>query len=183
MGDQRGLVGTNISFSYTAQYGVLQINAANPFSFLALAALQSSTVTALADVTTWTLSVTSGKSYRIEIIASYQAAATTTGIKLGVYLYNSGAGTIHGFLAGSIVNTVAATELKMPIYAIGASNLTGSFLLTSGVGVINSPHNIRGTMVFTCTVTGTLRFQMASEVASSAAQLNAGSTMLVTQLN
>lgn len=142
----------------------------------------SSTVTALADVAAWSFNVTAGKSYRIEIIATYQTGVTTTGGKLAVYL-PSGAGTILGFLEGAISSAAVATELKIPIRAIGTSNLAGSWLLTTGVSTINQAQYIGGTIVFHCTTSGVFRCQWASEVASSAAQLNAGSTMIVQLLN
>lgn len=149
---------------------------------LILGAAVSSTVTALADVSEWRFDVTAGKSYRIEIVATYQTAVATTGGKLAVYL-PSGAGSIHGFMEGAISSAVVATELKATIRVIGSSNAAGSSLLTTGVNAINTPHYIGGTMIFNCTTSGVFRAQWASEIASTAAQLNAGSVMIVTLLN
>ena len=147
-----------------------------------LASAVSSTVTALADVASWSFSAALGKIYRIEIIATYQTAATTTGGKLAIYC-PSGAGTIKGYMNGSLSKLAVATELKSTIYACAATNATGSYLLTTAVDAINSPVYIGGIMVFTCTTAGTVRFQWASEVGSSASQLNAGSIMIVELLN
>lgn len=56
-------------------------------------------------------------------------------------------------------------------------------MTSTGVGVINSPHNWYSVSVFNCTTSGTFQVQWASEVAASAARLNAGSVMIVTALN
>ena len=145
----------------------------------ALSANVSSTATARANVTDWSFPVTAGKSYRVEVVASYQSAATTTGGSLG-FVLPTGAGNIHGFVEGDIANTTVATTLRTPIRAINATNTTaGSFITTTGVNVINSPHSIHSVLTFNCTTSGTFQVQWASEVAASASQLNAGSSMYV----
>ena len=86
-------------------------------------------------------------------------------------------------MAGDISQLTAASALRNPIRAIGAIGLAGSSLTTTGVSVINSPHYIGGVITFTCTATGTLQVNWASEVAASAAQLNANSSLIYQQLN
>jgi hypothetical protein len=141
----------------------------------------SSTSTTLADVAEWSFPVTAAKSYKIEVIATYQSAATNTGGKLGVYLSSGGVGTICGYIAGSVSKLAVATELKATIYACSTSNVTGSTLLTTGVDANNSPVYIGGLMVFNCSSSGTFKFQWASE-SSTAVRLNIGSALIVTQL-
>ncbi len=132
-------------------------------------------------VSGWTFAVTAGKNYRVEIIASYQTAVVTTGGSIG-FILSSGTGTIRGIMNGEIAQTTVATGVRTTIRAIDATNTTaGSFMTTTGVGVINSPHYIGGILAFTCTTSGVFEVQFASEVAASSAQLNTGSLLLVTE--
>jgi hypothetical protein len=144
-----------------------------------LSSAASSSITTLADISDWTIPVVSGNTYRIEVIAMYQTAALTTGVKLAIYARDSAVGSIIGMMEGGLSAASVATELKTPITVCAASNAAGSFLLTTAVSTINTPHYIGGTMIFTCTTSGNIRFQMASEVASSAAQINANSVVIV----
>ncbi|MBW4362610.1 hypothetical protein [Flavobacterium taihuense] len=140
----------------------------------------NSTVTRTS-VTGWTFNVTAGKRYKIEIIGTYQTAVTTTGGSIG-FILSSGAGSIMGLMEGEIVQTTAATGLRTTIRAVNATNTTaGSFMTTTGVGVINSPHYIGGILNLKCTTSGVFEVQFASEVAASSAQLNADSLLLVTE--
>lgn len=142
----------------------------------------SSTSITRAAVTGWSFSVDAGKSYRITILASFQSAATTTGGSMG-FVLTSGTGTIHGNMQADIAQTTVATGLKTSIRAINSSNTTaGSFMTSSGVGVINSPHNWAASAVFNCTTGGTFVVQWATEVAASASQLNIGSALIVERL-
>ena len=146
-----------------------------------LSANVSSTVVARSNITEWAIPVTAGKSYRVEVVAAYQTAALTTGGSLG-FVLPTGAGTIRGLADGGIVNTPSAKTLHQPINVVNAVNTTsGSFFTTTGVGVVNSPHPMRVVAAFVCTTSGTLQLQWGSEVAASAAQINAGSTMYVTE--
>lgn len=141
----------------------------------------SSTATARANIADWSFPVTAGKSYRIEIHSLYKSAATTTGGSIG-FILPTGAGSIFGYVEGDIANTTVATTLRQPIYAINATNTTaGSFITTTGVSVINSPHSIYSALTFNCTTSGTFQVQWGSEVAASAVQLNVGSTLYLTE--
>ena len=147
-----------------------------------LASAFSSTSVTQAAVTGWSFPVTTGKSYRIEIIATYQTAATTTGGAMGFVLIGGGAGTIAGELEAKITSTSTASDMKQSIYTINATTgTTGSTLTTKGVGTINQPHHIGGHLIFNCTTSGTFQVNYATEVAASASQLNAGSVLFVTE--
>ena len=148
-------------------------------TFLNLASNFSSTSVTPAAVTGWSFTVTTGKTYRITVIADYQTAATTTGGILGISL-TTATGSVRGYAAGTVVNTAAATELKIPIRTTSGA---GSTLTTTGVTAINSPHYIGLDITFTCTGSGTFNIVWGTEVAASAAQLNANSTLLYQQLN
>jgi len=125
-------------------------------------------------VTGWSFAVTAGTTYRIEIIAVYQTAATTTGGIIGVSLTGA-TGTIRGKASGAISQSAAATELAIPIRTTSGS---GSTLTTTGVSVINSPHFVSLLVTFTCIGTGTFNIVWGTEIAASAAQINAGSSLI-----
>ena len=142
----------------------------------------SNSTTTRNTVSSWTFAVTAGKTYKIEIIGAYQTAALTTGGSIGFILTGGGTGSIMGKMDGEILQTTVNTGVRTTIRAINDINTTaGSFMTTTGVGVINSPHYIGGILNFSCTTSGTFEVQFGSEVALSAAQLNAGSLLLVTE--
>lgn len=148
-------------------------------TFINLAANFSSTSTTPAAVTGWSFAVTTGKTYRITVIADYQTAATTTGGILGISL-TTATGSVRGYANGTVSQSAVATELKIPIRATSGA---GSTLTTSGVSVANSPHYIGLDITFTCTNTGTFNIVWGTEVGSSAAQLNANSSLIYQALN
>lgn len=148
-------------------------------TFVNLANNFSSTSVTPATVTGWSFAVTSGGTYRITVIADYQTAATTTGGILGVSL-TTATGTIRGYAMGTITNSAAATDLVIPIRTTSGA---GSTLTTTAVSVQNSPHYIGLDVTFTCTGTGTFNIVWGSEVAGSAAQLNANSSLIYQALN
>ncbi len=128
----------------------------------------------------WSHSVVAGKSYTFKVIGNYQTAALTTGAKLAVTA-TTAVGTVAGSAWGAIGQATVATGLEATIYSV-VSGAAGTFVLTSGVTAINSPHNIGMEFVFNCTTSGTLAIQFASEVALSAAQLNIGSVLIVEEI-
>lgn len=141
----------------------------------------SSNTTTMANVTGWDFPVTIGKIYRIEVIGDYQSSqATTTGCKFGIALSGGAAGTVRGSARGSVSAAAAATELAIPIRATSG---TGSFLQTSGVSAINTPHYVGMIITFTCTTSGTFNIQFGSEVAASETRLNLGSSLIYQMLN
>lgn len=151
------------------------------FQRLPLVSNASSTSTTRTPITGWQFDVTAGKNYRVEIIGTYQTAVLTTGGSLG-FVLTSGSGTIHGNMEGKITSINNSADMRQSIYAINNSAATaGSFLTTTGVGTINKPHYIGGSFIFNCTGSGTVQAQWGSEVAASAAQLNAGSVMFLTE--
>jgi hypothetical protein len=110
--------------------------------------------------TVWTFNGVAGQTYKMEMIGTYQTAATTTGIKIklnGTALCN-----VAGKIYGAIGNTAVNTEL-----AIMASTMT-SQLVTSGVGGINSPHFIGCDIIFKCNTSGTIQERELAKLKSSA---------------
>ncbi|MBY8826128.1 hypothetical protein [Sphingomonas colocasiae] len=145
-----------------------------------LAAAESSTSPTAALITDtngdWTFPVANGQTYRVQIIGTYQTAATATGGRLAIAAVSGATGTINGYMAGGINHNAAATALAMAIGALPAE------LVTTGVTTINTPTHIIADFVFVCTGSGSLEIRWGTEVGSSAAQLNAGSLLLVDPL-
>lgn len=144
----------------------------------------ASSVVARANVSGLTFAALAGKRYKIEIIGDYQTALAATGGSLG-FIMSSGTATIKGLATMEVsVATSNALGLNTSITAINATNTTaGSFMTSTGVSAINTPHNIYANVVLTCVTAGNFQVQWASEVAGSVATLNAGTVMIVTQLN
>lgn len=159
--------------------GNLNISGSVAPVFLNLANSFSSTSTTLAPVTGWSFAVTSGVTYRVEVIADYQTAATTTGGTFGVSLTGA-TGTVRGVARGSINAAAAATEVSIPIRATSGA---GSTVTTTAVSATNTPHFLYMLVTFTCTGSGTFNIVWASEVAASAAQINANSSLIYQPLN
>lgn len=151
----------------------------NSQTFVPLAANFSSSSTTPAAITGWSFAVTSGVTYHIQVIGSYQTAATTTGGIIGISL-TTATGTVRGSARGSIVSTAANSELMIPIVATSGA---GSTLTTTGVTAINSPHFIGLDIIFTCTGTGAFNIVWGSEVNASAAQINQNSALIYQALN
>ncbi len=129
----------------------------------------------------WVHTMVEGKMYRISIFGLYQTVGLATGGRINLLGAGGLAGTVAGSMWGAIAQATSATVLETVIYSF--ANAAGSFLLTTAVNPINAPHTIGAEFVFNCTTGGTLAIQFASEVAASAAQMNAGSIMVVDQLN
>jgi hypothetical protein len=129
----------------------------------------------------WQHTLVAGKAYRFTIWGTHQTAALTTGIRINLLGAGGLAGTVAGMMWGAIAQATGASALEAPIFSF--ANGAGAFLLTTAVAPINAPHFNGADFVFHCTTGGTLALQFASEVAASAAQMNAGSAMLVEELN
>lgn len=149
-----------------------------------LAAAMSTTVTTatlITDGTTpWSQALVAGKSYRITVFGAYQTVALTTGAKLAVSSAGGLVGTIAGDAWGAVAQAASAAGLTATLYSYAGA--AGSFILTTAVNPINSPHNIGMDFVFNCTTAGTIAFYWYTEVSGSAAQINAGSTLLIEPL-
>ena len=124
-----------------------------------------------------------GKKYRIEMFASMQSAATTTGCSIGFYL-SAGTATINGIARGLVQNggTTQAVDYFINVLTTtaGAAN---SFFTTPSVSSINTPHAIGGAFYVECVSTGDLKVQFGSEVGGASTTLLSGSAIIVDQLN
>lgn len=165
------------SFDLVAPVGTIQR------TVLTLESLFSSTSVTRANVTGMSFAVTAGKKYKISLIGDIQSAVTTTGGSIG-FVLTSGTGTIKGFMTMAVSVSTVATDLTTTIRAINATNTTaGSFITSTGVSVINTPHYFTGELIFDCVTSGVFQLQFATEIVSTAAQMNAGSVMIVEVLN
>lgn len=138
-----------------------------------------STSTTRSNVTGLSHSVIAGKKYRIKLIGDYQTVVTTTGGSLG-FILSSGTGTVKGSATISVSQSTTNTDLSTAIRVIDLAGLTaGSFITSTGVSVINSPHHLWAELILNCTTSGVFQVTWGSEVASSGAQLNADTIMTV----
>jgi len=138
-----------------------------------LASPVSSSSTTAADIASWSVSVVAGKKYLLKIIGMYSSAATTTGCKLQMVSSGGAAGTAVGYIEGGI-NRANTSPLSTVV-----KNIAGSYgLITSGNGVVGDMCHLTAEIFIDCTTSGTVTFQWGSEVAASAAQLEAGSVLI-----
>lgn len=131
-------------------------------------------------VNPWTVLVDAGKSYRFEVIGTYQTDAATTGATMAVIPDGTAAGTIVGVARGAVTQINTASGLEASISRIGLG--VRDRITTSGVSAAGVGHYIGMDFVFNCTTSGALSIQFASEVGGSTATLEAGSTLLVHML-
>lgn len=148
-----------------------------------LSAALSTTVTSatlITDGTTpWQQAVVAGKSYKINVIGTYQTADVNCGARLTIAGAGGVVGTISGRAWMAYAQLNSANVVESTIYAISGG---GSYVQSPSVAVINSPHHLGMEVVFHCTTSGSLAFYFATEVAGTAAQINADSTLLFEEI-
>jgi hypothetical protein len=146
----------------------------------------ATTSTTITDGTTaWTHTCVAGKSYKFMITGTFQTSLATAGLRLSLLGAGSVAGQVNGAMWGELAQGSVATGLTATLFALGTVATawpTGSFLLTTAVSPINSPHSFGAEFVFRCTTGGTISIQQAPEVAATS-QINVGSAMVVELLN
>lgn len=144
-----------------------------------MAANQAFTATALADITELVASVQANSLYMIEAYVTFQSAATTTGLNLGVI--GPSDSRFMGEIVVPLTSTAAATQLRT-VFPNAAGAVNRGNVLGTGVTAANSNHTafVRG--ILKTTSAGTLQLQAASEVASSAVTLQLGSTLMLTKV-
>lgn len=138
-------------------------------SSVALASDQAFSTTSLADVTGMSIALAANTDYIIDIVGSFQSAATTTGIGLAL---NVG-GTVTR-IAGQANHPVSATA--QGACAQEANNaVTGA---TTGVRAVGVPVALEGKWFVRMGATGgNAQLRCRSEIASSAITLHAGLRM------
>ena len=178
------IVGTNIKTVGGVSIlgtGDIPINSTRSVYFLASAS--ASTSVTRSNVTGLLHSIVAGKKYSIKIIGDYQTAVLTTGGSLG-FILTAGTGVIRGSARMSVSQTTNTTDLQTTIRVIDSVGTTaGSFITSTGVSIINSSHHLWAELILDCNTTGTFQVTWGSEVATSSAQLNSGTAMIVEVLN
>jgi hypothetical protein len=128
--------------------------------------LTASTSTTLANAAGLSFAVTAGTYYSFEFVVLFQAAATTTGLRLGL--------TCPAF-------TVYSARVEIPVAADGVSGDMQGWLTTSGDSVLGTgvqaitttyAATIRG--VILPSASGTLQVQYATEVSASGVTIKQG---------
>ena len=128
--------------------------------------------------------VIAGVTYHIRIIGGISSQALTTGASIGFVLTGGASGLINGFLTIGISALASSSALTIPITTINTLNTqAGSFLTSTGVSAVNTPHNVESSLIFVCSSSGQFEMQFASEVANSVASLERFTTIIVDQLN
>lgn len=129
--------------------------------------LTASTSTTLANATGLSLAVTAGTYYSFDFVVLFRAAATTTGLRLGL--------TCPAF-------TVYSARVEIPVAADGTSGDLQGWLTTSGDSVLGTgvqaitttyAATIRGLIL--PSASGTIQVQYASEVSGSGVTIKQGS--------
>ncbi len=133
----------------------------------------------IADVD-WVHTLVAGKTYSFNIYGQYQTVGLGTGARLNLLGAGGLAGSVSGSMWGAIAQGTNATTLDAGLYSF--ANAAGSFILTTAVNPINSPHDNGMDFLYTCTTGGTVAIHFATEVAASSAQMNIGSMLVVDEL-
>jgi len=128
----------------------------------------------------WTFGLVADKTYRFEVIGSYQTGVTTTGMIFGIAGSGGLAGTVMGRLFVSVSQHGADEVVSSVRGLVGASSVAQ--VTSTGVSAINSAHQFGANFVITVTTAGNLSFEFSSEVDTSAAQINANSIVMITEL-
>ena len=135
----------------------------------------------LQEVSALNFDLQSGKDYRIKLLGTAQSVAVTTGFNIAFTF--DGNVIANGYIEGSLTYLASATALKTTVFNIDASTASvGSNLITTGVGVINTPVMLQAEMVVRCIDAGTFKTWFASEINTSQAQLNIGTTFVIEEI-
>ena len=128
------------------------------------------------------IAIESGKTYRVQLLGTFQTNATTTGGRLHWVLTGGAVVNAHGFIESSITHGAANTALRQTIIQLDATVNNNSGIITTGVGAINTPVAFQSQMILVCITSGFLNFYFASEINTSIATLNAGTTIIMEEI-
>lgn len=168
-------LGTNLSFTGNV------LNAAGGFTptIDRLTATQTSTVTALANITQLVEAMVANATYEVEAFVTFQSAATTTGLHLG---FTAPTGSVNLLEITVPVTTTAAASQLRKIFPNATESVSGSVFGT-GVTAINSNHtaHVKG-FVHTGATAGNFQLTFATEVEASAVTLQIDSSLVMKRL-
>lgn len=151
--------------------------AATPVTFQSavMTATQASSATALANVTQLALAMVANGVYRIDCFVTFQSAATTTGLNLGLSTPAGARNMVE--IVVPITSAASATQLRTifpnAMVASNAGNIIGT-----GVSVSSSNHTARISGIIRNGATdGNCQVQFSSEVSGSVVTLQVGSEL------
>lgn len=140
-----------------------------------MTATQSSSSTTLAAVTQLVLPMVANGVYRIDCFVTFQSAATTTGLNLGITTPSGCTNKVE--IVVPITSTAAASQLRT-IFPNAAVAANAGNVLGTGVTATGSNHTGRISGVLRNGATaGNCQIQFATEVASSTVTLQIGSEL------
>lgn len=136
----------------------------------------NSTVT-LEEVADLTFKVVAGKQYRFKLLGTAQTVAVATGFRF--FFWCDGSINFLGFLDTITTHVNSNAGLRFTPTVIDTSP-TG--VVTTGVGAVNIPVSIDSEAIINCITGGTFKVMFASEIASSQAQLNKNTTIILEEI-
>lgn len=135
----------------------------DPWTWQKLTADVSNSTVTLAAVTGLSFTATANTTYLVEVVGTFQAAATTTGIALALDIPS-------GTIAGQLVHPTTATSLGGTEQIADAAT-TGA---TTGVRAANTNVPVFATFIVAIGATGgAVQLQFRSEIATSAVTMKA----------
>lgn len=143
-------------------------------------ATQQSTSTTLANINQLVLPVEANSIYEIDAFITFQSAATTTGLGLGVLTPALSINLIE--IVIPVTSTAAASHLRtiFPNAAVATNNTS---IVGTGVTAINSKHTARiSGLIKTNSNKGNCQLQFRSEISTSAVTLQIGSIMTLKKI-
>lgn len=145
------------------------------FQSAVMTATQASSATALANVTQLALPMVANGVYRIDCFVTFQSAATTTGLNLGLSTPTGARNMVE--IVVPITSTAAASQLRTTFPNAAVATTAGSVLGT-GVTAASSNHTARISGIIRNGATaGNCQIQFATEVSASAVTLQVGSEL------
>ena len=143
-------------------------------------ATQQSTSTTLSNINELVLPVEANSIYEIDAFITFQSAATTTGLGIGVLTPSLSKNFIE--IVIPITSTAAASQLRTIFpNAVVAGNNTS--ITGTGVTAANSNHTARiSGLIKTNSINGNCQLQFKSEVSGSAVTLQIGSIMTLKKI-
>jgi hypothetical protein len=145
----------------------------NPGNVALTADFSALTTTTLTDITGMTLPVVSGKYYFFKFEIGYQAAATTTGIKLGVTIP---AATIFAATVSALVSTAADGTANV---FFGHLTSSGDSVIGTGTPAATTTHLAEIQGIIVPSANGNIQLQAATEVAASNVTVKQGTVGLI----
>lgn len=140
----------------------------DPWTWQKLAADVGNNTTTLASVTGLLFTATANATYLVEVIGTFQSAATTTGIALALDIPS-------GSVSGQIIHPASATTLT------GTEQITDAATTGATTGVRSAATNVPILASFIVAVGatgGNVQLQFRSEVAASAVTMKAALTAM-----